>query len=444
MLPPRLDGGTRFALDLPQGWRELADIEGSELGPLLELADDLRRASRSRRAGERQIRLPMLGRAAGVWADVAVQGERGQRVIAYVADCMRVELDTAWSPRRGYAARVTAEFKARLLHSRPDQRSTVTRWLRAASQWVLGSMRGELATRWLATNLEVCADFVGIAWTRDDARALVIPRGMLSTGDITTRSIGKANSERATLAFGTRASPLSWCLYNKTAQIADVKGGDESAYAHLWRLLGREPGEEVGRVELRAKGRALRWLDPATGDVLSLETVADATDPQQLARLWSLLTQRCRVCVPGSATRRKRWRVDPRWTVVRAAGGVTMPAMAQHREAERDTHAWAVGKAARDALAAISRYASLLGVAPSSDEGFARLFGHALQHVPTDLRDELGGAAAVASYRRRAAYLGDEVVAASRHLERSAPDVWAAIRPLAGCAADSSPTSCVA
>ncbi|GAJ20655.1 unnamed protein product, partial [marine sediment metagenome] len=81
---------------------------------------------------------------------------------------------------------------------------------------------------WKMTGVEQCSDFTGLSFRREDARSFI---GIKQTGVMDSEApasqvFGSSAEKAETINVGTRASPVSVCLYDKTLQVEKVKGGD--------------------------------------------------------------------------------------------------------------------------------------------------------------------------------------------------------------------------
>ena len=421
--PPRLDGGTTWAYDLPLNWREAPCAEAALL-----LAEAARRrsqgaAARDAACGGRRISLPSWW--GPITADFRVSGERRQRLTLHVHDVAHVVVDTEKSPREGFGGRITVQFKAPLLWSasRSEVVSRMTMWLWLISRWVCGEVEGadKRLRNWHCIHVELAADFTGIAWSRADAEALVIPRAMMLAREYSTTTAGKTQCN--SVSFGSRGGTTSLALYDKTEEIRASKGGDASTYAPTWVLHGWMEHERVARVEFRLSSHGLQWVSD-DGEVLALRAMGDMA-PENLDRVFALLVKRMRIAVPNSASQRKRWRTDARWHVVRGATSVVdvKPAK-QLREVQAGMHRRAVHRAALDVWRASVRLASLHGVAPRSEDAMLRIAAEAHAHIDSDVRAALLEEAAMAGYARRRAFIGQEMDAARERWRELKPRDW--------------------
>ena len=212
---------------------------------------------------------------------------------------------------------------------------------------------------WRVTGLEVCADFVGWSWSLADLGAVLGSRRVGSWGVWTVGDGVRAQ----TISIGKRTtSPVSACFYDKSAEMARGEGAEIYTpvhEAHGWT------GERIQRVEFRFRGDGLEFVS-SDGEIMSLRDPAAIT-PKLLRELWGVMAEKKRMIIVGSATRRERCLTDPRWSVVAAAGDRPQTDWRQSREPQENAHAIRLRNAARAALAAALRVATLAGANSTVD-----------------------------------------------------------------------------
>jgi hypothetical protein len=98
-------------------------------------------------------------------------------------------------------------------------------------------------------------------------------------------------------------------VYDKLAELtAHNDEAKRAAEEEVWRRAGRDDDGPVSRVEFQLRGGVL--------DELSLR------DPAQLGasldRVWQYCVMWVRLAIPESASRRARWKTDPRWEATRS------------------------------------------------------------------------------------------------------------------------------
>ncbi|MEO6891056.1 MAG: hypothetical protein ABI456_16485 [Ktedonobacteraceae bacterium] len=124
----------------------------------------------------------------------------------------------------------------------------------------------------------------------------------------------------ATLDFGKHTSPISCCIYHKTAEIAQ-KSPTKAWFYDLWKRNGWNELDEVWRVEFRLTREFLH----------SVEIEGMHELPDRLPALWSYCAGQVgggadgfpdgwlRYVTPTEDTNRSRWPVHPAWEVVQQA-----------------------------------------------------------------------------------------------------------------------------
>lgn len=363
----QLDGGTRLLrpFDPDRLQKPVSDL-------LIRCRERVRtrdEAKRDRDVGGWVERLPMP--QLSLWdqeplAEVGVTGERRQILAFYIPDVVRIEFNLEGGAADGPFVRL--EFKAKTLWD-AHARKLVAFWI-GAVDWMCGgspalSLRidPELGRSdahvagWEVVNIELCSDFVGISWRRDDSENWVCPPRMRCGQHV--KCYGIENTSVETIEAGKRTSNVSWCLYWKTRQIEAVKHGDGSTYEAHWLAAGWKPGQEIARAELRICKRGLVVSDDETGEVLNFRDPARLFDRDALGKLWAAHTRTHRIVVPGTATRQRRATVDERWELVQSATDVAPVVLRQDREPRRLSVEAAKSKAWRQMWQACMRYASL-------------------------------------------------------------------------------------
>lgn len=241
-------------------------------------------------------------------------GIRRSRVAVLFADLVYMEIDLE-------AEEIAIQAKARALWSEGagarGWRAWIDRYLRPIDRLTLGAFEGDgdpIRERWRVCGLELCADAVGLAFTREDAGCFV--------GAHAGSSIGTTERSESveTIAVGTRASPLSICVYDKTAEIEARRKAD--VYAEVHRAHGWDGEERRIRCEVRFNGIGLRWEDPESGELIDLRDPLEVGREATIAMAWSLATHKRRMVIEDGATRRRRCPTDPRWSLFQAAASV--------------------------------------------------------------------------------------------------------------------------
>jgi hypothetical protein len=123
-----------------------------------------------------------------------------------------------------------------------------------------------------------------------------------------------------TLDFGKHTSPVSCCIYHKTAEIRQ-KSPAKVWFHDLWKRNGWDGEAEVWRVEFRLTREFLR--------AASIETAEDL--PDRISALWDYCAGRpggavdglpdgwLRYVTPTNDTNRARWPVHAAWAVIQGA-----------------------------------------------------------------------------------------------------------------------------
>lgn len=176
--------------------------------------------------------------------------------------------------------------------------------------------------------VDLCADVVGWDVSRCNWQEAFISRAVGENGrpaDAASLLDGPDVVRRrwkwiSTLDFGKHTSPISCCIYHKSAEIRQQS--PEKVWFHdLWKRNGWNELDEVWRVEFRLTREFLHSVH--------LESVDEL--PERLPALWEY----CAGCPGGAAdglpdgwlryvtptadTNRSRWPVHPAWVVVQRA-----------------------------------------------------------------------------------------------------------------------------
>jgi len=379
--PVHVDGGTRFALEVdPNGFDAVvADGDPRPRPPeafrvaLVKLRAPTTREQdqAERERGGCVLRLPVPPHNAfgstDVYVRAEIRGTRREMLTLYIEDVafirvgiesgqVRCELKARALWAEGYAS-VAARVLDLVLWWCTGHRCTLANahapcLTRAedAPAWVWGAD----AMGWRVTGLEVCSDFTDLELAEKDLGSFV---GFAAT-EIVRRF--DARGEIATLNLGSRASPISLCVYNKTEQIADVKGGDDSTYRAAWRANGWNGIDPLRRVEFRFTGRALQLVDDETGEALDFRKPSALADARQMRKLWAIVCSDKRLVVRDNSTRIERCAMDARWSRVLAASAQGFEAGWRHRRsAHEDCWRESEKRARRDVFRSLSRFAAL-------------------------------------------------------------------------------------
>lgn len=124
-----------------------------------------------------------------------------------------------------------------------------------------------------------------------------------------------------TLDFGKHTSPISCCIYHKTAEIRQ-KSPTKIWFYDLWKRNGWDGASEVWRVEFRLTREFLH--------AASIEAAEDL--PDHIQALWEYCAGHpggaatdglpdgwLRYVIPTKDTNRARWPVHPAWAVIQGA-----------------------------------------------------------------------------------------------------------------------------
>jgi hypothetical protein len=162
--------------------------------------------------------------------------------------------------------------------------------------------------------LDLCVDVVGLDLRTIPPTAWV-GRGRPTLERLTPNIDAReffVGGECNAFYFGT--GDLLLRAYNKTVELQkDLVGSKCSLEHELWRAAGWNETDDVTRIEFQLRSEALKTIDGG-----SLRHTPSAFE--RLDAAWAYLTNEwARIGVPGSSSRRTRWRTDPRWSVVQSA-----------------------------------------------------------------------------------------------------------------------------
>jgi hypothetical protein len=184
------------------------------------------------------------------------------------------------------------------------------------------------------SELHLCADVTGWDVSACDWEHAFLSRARtrINQADESTAAAGGArqaiirNRSLATLNFGTHASPLSCCIYNKTQEL---KVSRKSWFEYRWRPHGWDGISPVWRIEYRWKREALHEAKQE-GVFHGIEDIRDL-DSELLSSLWAYAAghTQCgddglpdgwlRYAAPSDDTNMARWPVHPAWQVIQSA-----------------------------------------------------------------------------------------------------------------------------
>ncbi len=182
---------------------------------------------------------------------------------------------------------------------------------------------------WLQVSaVDLCADVIGWDVSRCDWQEHFVSRAVGQNGrpaDADVLLVGPDVArlrwkQIATLDFGKHTSPISCCIYHKSAEIRQ-KSPTKAWFHDLWKRNGWDGSAEVWRVEFRLTREFLHSVH--------IEDVHDL--PERLPSLWEYCAGRpggaadglpdgwLRYVTPTDDSNRARWPVHPAWTVVQGA-----------------------------------------------------------------------------------------------------------------------------
>lgn len=254
-------------------------------------------------------------------------------------------------------------------------------WLGWLAQCFTGRTDDDaIAELFKCTGLELCCDFTGLQFYREDAGNFLGARinGDSGAAELPRDVWGDRECQRVeTINVGRRTANLSLCIYDKLAQVDAVKDGDRSTYESTHREHGWDGSSRITRVEMRFAKEGMIWRD-CRGVTLDLSDPWTLCDRTSLGEAWGVGCQKRCLIVPGTATRRERCKSDPRWDEVAARGILEEDRghWRQERRVQKDTHRERVKRARRSACQGMLRYAALHGlrVDEYESEGIAEIW----------------------------------------------------------------------
>lgn len=167
-----------------------------------------------------------------------------------------------------------------------------------------------------ASRLDVHADFAGLDITEADRSAFVCRSGR--------QSVEADRGALETLYFG-KGGDVTVRLYDKLAEV-QASGGKGGYLLSAYGEAGLRDGDSVQRVKAQVRAKPLREL--------GVRTAEDAIGKAGAVYLYAV-EKWLRLTVPGSATRRERAVIDPRWRAVQAADITAGVEAAQRIAADR-------------------------------------------------------------------------------------------------------------
>lgn len=348
--PVCVDGGARLRFDAAPGGGQIAGGSVSMaawLEGLRAVRDREGQAAWRESGGDLStIQVPGFG---PVVCAFAASGQRRQIVTCHLADAFHL----TWDVEAGTAS---LEAKAPALWAAG---AGLAGWEHWRSTWAVGVARwlGIDPAAWRVCALDLCADFTGFGELTEADASLVV--GARKRDTIRAHSSATHPGIVETLDIGTRASNVSLCVYDKTAEIRAKGRGD--IYAPMHTAYGWDGHALRHRVEVRLRGPALVWRTP--------RGIVDLRDPSALTseivgEVWRVVTRKRRMVQDGAVTRRRRADTQARWTVVQAAADVPevdATAWVQSRAVEARAYERRVALSRRAVERAIVRHAVMVG-----------------------------------------------------------------------------------
>lgn len=291
LLGPVIDGGTTWSIDAPAGgWGSL----------IREIRTRVRR-------GAKVMELPSPG---GGSVEVSVELARGALVLW--SSSARVEV---------HGKRAEAQIEARAAWTEGPAR-WCSRVLPLVSLWLLGVEQGEEpgsswawleSIGWRQASVEIAMDFTDWKFDADDHKAFVTK--------LAVKPWVQGGQCRA-IEWGARSrNPSSGALYDKGAALAVLRGDAPAGYLEQLRAAGWDHEQTLTRLELRLSGKALKLLDPETGEVFDGTRPWTACDGEAIGRLATYALQAVWMADlrVGGAERARDNPVHPGWLAARAA-----------------------------------------------------------------------------------------------------------------------------
>jgi hypothetical protein len=176
------------------------------------------------------------------------------------------------------------------------------------------------------SEVDLCADVIGwdvacCNWQEQFISRAISQNGRPADAPVEGPDVARLRWKQvATLDFGKHTSPISCCIYHKSAEIRQ-KSPMKAWFYDLWKRNGWDGESEVWRVEFRLTREFLHSVH--------IEDVHDV--PDRLPALWDYCAGRpggaadgfpdgwLRYVTPTGDTNRARWPVHPAWAVVQGA-----------------------------------------------------------------------------------------------------------------------------
>ncbi len=266
------------------------------------------------------------------------------------------------------------------------------------------------------SEVDLCADSIGWDVASTDWQEAFVSRAVGQNGRPADTPVDGPDVARlrwkhiATLDFGRHTSPISCCIYHKSAEIRQ-KSPTKAWFHDLWKRNGWDGSSEVWRVEFRLTREFLHSVH--------IEDVHDL--PERLPSLWEYCAGRLgggsdglpdgwlRYVTPTDDTNRSRWPVHPAWAVMQQAFSTEDEGLGPLvRERIRE-------KNIRQGLASVIGYLSTLSAWVGGDlasrEVEISLVLHWLYEAGADYLDEKGCSFAALVRQKRLLYRSDDEVA---------------------------------
>ena len=173
----------------------------------------------------------------------------------------------------------------------------------------------DIADNWFChhfkiSRIDICADFVnfknGLHPTTLISNFLTQKFVKVGRGTFKVMGNQKKYINYQYLRFGSGASDISAYLYNKSAEMREVR--DKPYIRELWQNLKNENNKDVWRLEFSLRGKSLKIVDTIDGNYM-IDNFETLTDKEVIANIFSFMVKKYfSFVIPESQKNKSRWK----------------------------------------------------------------------------------------------------------------------------------------
>jgi len=159
------------------------------------------------------------------------------------------------------------------------------------------------------SRIDICADFVNFK-NGLHPKTLIsnfLTQKFVKVGRGTFKVMGdqKKYINYQYLRFGAGTSDISAYLYNKSAEMREVR--DKPYIRELWQNLKNSNNKDVWRLEFSLKGKSLKIVDTIQGNFV-IDSFKSLTDKEVIANIFSFMVKKYfQFVIPSQQQNKHRW-----------------------------------------------------------------------------------------------------------------------------------------